>query len=281
MKRVHRKLGVLAALVLVLAAAMASARDEPGFQRVTIPLIEPGKPVPADPPVTGYVIAPAGRGPFPAVVLVHGCNGLDWDVPGRPGWVVLRNYGRRYAAHGYVALVLDSFAPRGVRDVCGRPLAVGPGRRAWDALSAARYLGTRADVDPKRLVLQGDSHGGWTALVTLETGRFNLPERFAAGIAWYPYCYPVRGFTAPLLVLIGDRDDWTPAERCTRMAATLQQSAAPPLELHIFPGATHGYDFPGPARTNRLGHFMAHDAAATAASWAAIDAFLAAHLRPS
>jgi dienelactone hydrolase len=50
------------------------------------------------------------------------------------------------------------------------------------------------------------------------------------------------------------------------------------VELKIFPGATHAYDFPLPARTNRLGHFMTYDAAATEASWRAIDAFLAAHV---
>ncbi|HEX6843180.1 MAG TPA: hypothetical protein VF113_16720 [Stellaceae bacterium] len=34
-----------------------------------------------------------------------------------------------------------------------------------------------------------------------------------------------------------------------------------------------------PARTTRLRHFMTDDAAATEASWQAIDAFLAAHVR--
>src|SRR5690349_20792704 len=38
-------------------------------------------------------------------------------------------------------------------------------------------------------------------------------------------------------------------------------------------------DFPLPARTNRLGHFMTYDAAASEASWQAVDVFLAAHVR--
>jgi dienelactone hydrolase len=155
---------------------------------------------------------------------------------------------------------------------------VSPRRRAWDAFSAARWLGARADIDKTHLVLQGDSHGGWTTLVALEVGKWPTPA-FAAGIAFYPFCYDVSGFTAPLLVLIGASDDWTPAARCTAMTKRLTAASAAGVELKIFPGATHAYDFPLPARTNRLGHFMTYDAAATEASWQAIDAFLAAHIK--
>ncbi len=49
--------------------------------------------------------------------------------------------------------------------------------------------------------------------------------------------------------------------------------------VRTFAGATHAYDFPLRARTNRLGHYMAYDPKATEESWAAIDAFLARHVR--
>ncbi|HZB91187.1 MAG TPA: prolyl oligopeptidase family serine peptidase, partial [Stellaceae bacterium] len=225
-----------------------------------------------DSAVTGYFFAPRGGGKVPAVVLMHGCNGYDWQVKGQPGWKLAKRYVERYVAHGYAALVLDSFEPRGVTNVCGQPMLVGPVRRAWDALSAARWLGTLGTVDRDRLVLQGDSHGGWTVLVTLEQGLWHLPEHFAAGIAFYPPCYAASGFTAPLLILIGDADDWTRAWRCRQMVDALHRAGDDEVVLRIFPGAYHAYDFPLPARTNRLGHFMRYDAAATAASWQAIDA---------
>ena len=174
---------------------------------------------------------------------------------------------RRFAAR-HVALI-SAAAPRGVATL--RPAQrVGPLRRAWDA-SAQPTILRRPDVDPNRLVLQGDSHGGWTTLLAIERGRFNLPEHFAAAIAFYPYCYPARGFTAPLLVLIGDHDDWTPAERCTDMVAKPgERRGGNELQLRVFLGATHAYDFPFPARTNRLAHYWRPTRPTR--GWSAIDA---------
>jgi dienelactone hydrolase len=270
----------LGAVVLCLCIRFGSAAAEPaesgpGFEKISIPLIEQGKPDMSDSAVAGYLFRPAGNGPFPAVVILHGCNGLDWRQPGQVGWVLLKGYAERYARHGYVALVLDSFEPRGIGNACGKPLTVSAVRRAWDAFSAARYLGRLGSVDKGRIVLQGDSHGGWTTLVALERGRWAEPSPFVAGIAWYPSCYEAKGFTAPLLILIGENDDWTPAAPCRRMTERLQHDrAGAETVLYTFPGATHAYDFPFPPRTNFLGHNMAFDAKATEASWQAIDAFL-------
>jgi dienelactone hydrolase len=179
----------------ILAGAGASwarpAADGRGFDTVSIPLIAAGKPDPADNVVTGYLFMPDGGGPFPAVVIMHGCNGLDWHVSGTPGWALARRYPVRYVAHGYAALVLDSFEPRGLGNICGNPAAVSQQRRAWDAVSAARWLGARGDIDARRLVLQGDSHGGSTVLATLEVRRGAGP--FAAGIASIPTVSRTRG----------------------------------------------------------------------------------------
>ena len=282
MARTLSILVVIAAIVVAGAGRSAArpAADEHGFDTVSIPLIADGKPDAADSAVTGYLFRPVGRGPFPAVVIMHGCNGLDWLVSGRPGWALAQRYAARYVALGYAALILDSFEPRGVGNACGSPMSVSPQRRAWDAVSAARWLGARQDIDKRRLVLHGDSHGGWTTLVALYVDRAPAPVPFAAGIALYPYCPEgAPGFSAPLLVLIGGRDDWTPATHCSAMVTHVARKGGSQVELKIFPGATHAFDFPLPARTNRLGHFMTFDAAATEASWQAIDAFLAAHVK--
>lgn len=283
----HRRFPALCVIAAMLAACLAAVgalarppAEETGFQAVSIPVIAEGRPDSGDSAVNGYLFAPEGGGRFPAVVLMHGCNGYDWHLPRQPGWAIAKTYAQRHVAHGYVALILDSFEPRGIDNACGQPMLVTPVRRAWDALSAARWLGALATVDRDRLVLQGDSHGGSTVLASLQAGLWHLPEHFAAGIAFYPYCQEVGGFSAPLLILIGDADDWTPSWRCRQMVDALQRAGTGgDIVLKIFPGAYHAYDFPLPARTNRLGHFMKYDAAATAASWQAIDAFLAEHLR--
>ena len=268
-------------LLLALLAGPAGAAEEP-FERLAVAQIA-GHPVADDPPVTGYLFTPAGAGPFAAMVLLHGCDGLGWETRARVSWTLQKSYAERHVAHGYAALVLDSFAPRHVDNVCGDGLRVSPQRRAWDAFAAAALLVQRGIADPARLVLQGDSHGGFTTLLALERGRFAPPQRFAAGIAFYPTCDSVthfaRGFVAPLLILIGEADDWTPAAPCRALAERLAQSGGPPLALHIFPDATHAFDFPLGPRVNRLGHHMQYDEAATAASWRSIDAFLAAQVQ--
>ena len=245
------------------------------FDKVTIVLLQQGKPDSADSAVDGYLFKPAGNGPFPAVILMHGCDGLEWERRQQATWQLLKGYAERYVSHGYVALVLDSFAPRHITNICGSGLIVSPRRRAWDAYSAASFLTSLGYVDRRRLVLQGDSHGGWTTLIALQKAEWGAPEHFAAGIAWYPYCPDSTAFVAPLLILIGEADDWTSADRCKRLFERLQnQPDAPPIVFRSFPGATHAYDYPYPTRVNPQGHHLAYDEAATAASWQAIDTFL-------
>ena len=76
-------------------------------------------------PVTIY--RPAGAGPFPFVVLLHGCGGLHreamWTSWVEPWADVLR-------AHGVGSAVVDSFAPRGVEQVCTGNVAAWAARRA-------------------------------------------------------------------------------------------------------------------------------------------------------
>jgi poly(3-hydroxybutyrate) depolymerase len=156
---------LLALACLLGGRALAQAPDAApvtGFEKLTIPLIAEGKPDKADSAVTGYLSRPPGAGPFPTVILLHGCDGLEWDRPKRAGWRLLAGYAERYRDHGYAALVLDSFQPRGVDNACGDPMTVSARRRAWDAYSAAAALVDQGIADRNRIVLQGESHGGWT-----------------------------------------------------------------------------------------------------------------------
>src|SRR5207253_6723 len=72
------------------------------------------------------LFAPAGAGPFPAVVVLHGCDGV-----GRHD----RLWARQLAAWGYVALIVDSFRPRGMITVCNHGMLVPPQLQALDAFN--------------------------------------------------------------------------------------------------------------------------------------------------
>ena len=59
--------------------------------------------------VAGTLFKPDGSGPFPAVVLLHGCGGI------RPHFV---QWAGAIRDMGYVALLVDSFRPRGISSIC-------------------------------------------------------------------------------------------------------------------------------------------------------------------
>jgi len=60
--------------------------------------------------LTGKLTKPEGQGPFPALVLLHACDGLREDV--YLPWM------KRLRTWGYVALLVDSFGPRGEFNLC-------------------------------------------------------------------------------------------------------------------------------------------------------------------
>ncbi|MFQ5852605.1 MAG: dienelactone hydrolase family protein, partial [Candidatus Binatia bacterium] len=148
---------------------------------------------------------PVGEGPFPAVVLLHGCSGI---VPHYGVWA------DRLAGWGYVALQVDSLKPRGETYICDKVFAISPFTRAKDAHAAKAYLAGLRFVRGEQIAVLGWSHGGWATLLTLNNSpnveRWSDP--FQAAVAFYPWCRgAIYHLDAPLLILIGERDDWTPA----------------------------------------------------------------------
>jgi len=223
-------------------------------------------------PVTVY--KPEGPGPFPFIVLLHGCGGLRaaamWSLWVEP-WAGL------FREHGIGTAVVDSFAPRGVEQVCNTGgVAAWPVRRADDAYSARAWLAEQPWADAGRLAVMGMSNGGRTVLAALRT-TVRHSERFVAGIALYPGCQSDTGstFNAPLLVLAGKGDTTTPVHFCERMKAG-QPAGAPELKLVVYSYAPHTFDMKLPDRTV-LGMKLGYDAEATADAQRQVIDFLAAH----
>jgi dienelactone hydrolase len=223
-------------------------------------------------PVTIY--KPEGAGPFPFVVLLHGCGGLKaramWTLWVEPWTGLLRE-------RGIGAAVVDSFAPRGVEQVCNTgSVAAWAVRRADDAYSARAWLAEQPYVDAKRLAVMGMSNGGRTVLAALRT-TVKHAERFVAGIALYPGCQTDTGsrFNAPLLVLIGRGDTTTPVRFCEQMKDA-QTAAGPELRLVVYAYAPHTFDMKLPDRT-LLGMKLGYDADATADARRQVVDFLTVH----
>jgi len=151
-----------------------------------------------------------GGAPYPAVVVLHGYNGMFGHS------AVIAD---RLSSWGYVTLAVDSLGPRvsGIANRCGRGLP----DQAFDAYAALRYLSQLDFVDPARVAALGQSMGAETALhaVDQDPAAQFFTERFRAVIAYYPYCdIPAATMTAPTLILIGEADETNPVERCREMS---------------------------------------------------------------
>jgi dienelactone hydrolase len=200
-------------------------------------------------PLKGFLFKPEGNGRHPAVIMMHGCGGA-YASSGKLG-DRHRMWGEYLAAHGYVVLLLDSFSSRGIVQLCTTRFAERPLKesdRVGDAYAALAYLRERADVDTKRVALLGWSHG---AGVTLDAITHKPEEGvgFSAAVAFYPGCSARNKRAdrfhpyAPLLVLIGEADDWTPALPCKQLTAAVA-ARGEAMRIVTYPGTYHDFDNP-------------------------------------
>ena len=84
----------------------------------------------------GYLVTPAGQGPFPAVLVIHENRGLN---------PYIEDVARRAAADGFLALAPDGLSPVGGypgNDDDGRSLqaSLDQGKLRTDMLNSARYV---------------------------------------------------------------------------------------------------------------------------------------------
>ena len=218
--------------------------------------------------LSAVLLTPDGPGPFPVVILLHGCSGV------RP---IQSQWADRLRSWGYAALILDSFSARGSVNVCAdanQPL-VTPRDRAGDALSAALYLRTLPKIDGTRVAVLGDSHGGSTAVwVTRVEYERLYPGLLAASVDYYGACGNAADHgSVPLLVLSGEADDWVPPSNCLAFGKQLKPNQ--PFEIHIYPGAVHMFDATNVnALTINEGHKMRYDYTAASDSFEHVRTFL-------
>jgi len=206
-------------------------------------------------------------GPYPAVVVLHGCGGISSHSA---------KIADQLGSWEYVALTVDSLGPRGIASGCGgRSLDL-----AFDAYAALHYLSQLDFVDAARVAVLGQSMGGSAALYAVERGLTAqyFDQHFRAAIAYYPNCLPGAWMTAPTLVLIGEADEWNQAEQCREMVKHARTDGAA-ISLIVYPGAHHAFDVvelkPG---TRALGHWVEYNEPAAKDAEEKARAFLAANL---
>jgi dienelactone hydrolase len=200
----------------------------------------------------GYWFETSVTEPRPAVISLHGCGGL-LDDKGR----LSRN---RFRVAEYLnvekihMLAVDSFTPRGERSICETPnrqRSIQHEDRRADVFAAMQWLASRPTVDKGRIAVVGYSNGGGAVLSLLDRtdkavqGQTIQPK---AAIAFYPPCTRYLQMwnyelSAPLLLMIGALDDWTPPQHCVDLHAKVKRAQpGAEFELIVYPESHHGFD---------------------------------------
>jgi carboxymethylenebutenolidase len=234
--------------------------------------------------IVGYLFKPAGAPPHPAIVLLHGrggpysvndnkdCTFVGRNVTSSCNAATLskrhRMWGEFWAARGVLALLPDSFGPRGVAHGFGRFTHGDPDRdatnektvRPLDAEGALAYLRARRDVADKPVFLQGWSNGGSTALNVMI--RQGAKPGFRAALAFYPGCGRLALLddkvttSAPVAMYLAEDDEEVSPTIC-RHVAQRSIDAGTAMTVTLYPGATHDFDDPGEKRQQVPGNVAA------------------------
>ena len=221
---------VIAIALMTAALLLKSQAEQIDIQHVTVNGTET---------ITATLYRPTGAGPFPAVVLLHGCAGT---LEKHAAWA------RSLVEWGYVALVPDSFSTRDVRRLCAA------GDDEWarfnvlrrdDARASIEYLQSRTEVDSDHIALLGWSYGGTITLDVLARNPDVQTVGYFAGVAIYPSCWQylqqhsgTYSSAVPVLILHGADDDWTLPEHCEELV----RQAANDVSMHLYDDALHDFD---------------------------------------
>ncbi len=209
----------------------------------------------------GYLVQPAGEGPFPAVLVVHENRGLN---------PYIEDVARRLAVEGFLALAPDGLAPVGGypgNDDDGRALqrSLDQGELRQDMLNSATFLKGHA-LSTGKLGVTGFCWGGGVANFLAVT----LGGELAAAVPFYgaaPTSEEVGKIRAAMLIHMAELDDrinamWPDFEAALKVNGVDYQQ-------HLYTGTRHGFHNNSTPR---------YDEAAAALAWERTVAFFGQHL---
>ena len=162
-------------------------------------------------------------------------------------------YLKRYYEDGFATLAIHSFKSRNVESTVGEQASVTTAMMVADAFAAIKKVSKDNRIDASKIGITGWSLGGGVALFTAwrPIQEALSPDiKFAAHLPIYPPCIAIPDefeFTeSPIHILIGEYDNWVPAEACTEFIGKMKDYGYDNAELTIYPQSHHSFDREGP-----------------------------------
>jgi carboxymethylenebutenolidase len=216
-----------------------------------------------DETVQGMLYTPAGKGPFPALIVIHEWWGLnDW----------VKEQASKLADQGYVTLAVDLYrgkvatTPEMAHEIMR---GVPEDRAKRDLHAAFAFLSAQLDVKKDRIGSIGWCMGGGYSLdVALQE------PTLAATVINYGHLATdteaLKKINAPILGLFGAQDHGIPPEDVKKFGATLDQLGKK-IDIKIYDDAGHAFENP-----NNKDGYRAADASD---AWNRTVSFLADNLK--
>jgi dienelactone hydrolase len=233
-----RLLSTLTALVFFAATFAAGA--------------QPAVPQQVDIPSSGGVLhaqlfKPDGTGPFPTVIALHGCGGLNGQSDRiQPRYL---DWAEQLLKAGNAVLLPDSYGSRELGPQCRvkerRVLA--RRERVADIMAARQWLLQQPWVSQDRISLIGWANGASALLwaVRPQLSPRKIEPDFRSAVAFYPDCRISSGLgwsaRVPTLVLIGASDDVSSPPACRQMVDGARGRSAL-ARIVVYPNAHHDFD---------------------------------------
>lgn len=189
---------------------------------------------------------PAGT-KVPAVVASHGSDGV------RSHYYDL--WAKELNAAGIAVFIVDSYKPRGFdQHTAATRNEQNATANISDALHALKLLATHPQIDAEKIFNIGWSTGGRVAMYGAFPAYLRSvvapPLKWAGSVALYPSGCQVRyrvenlgANPSPLLMLLGGKDNVTPAKQCVEYADKLK-ALGDNVDYHVFENAYHVFDRP-------------------------------------
>jgi len=184
--------------------------------------------------------------PFPCIVILTSSAGVQRHRE--------HYYAQALNDAGCAALIVDSFAGRGVRRTVADQSLVSATQMEGDAFAVLALLRADPRIDPGRIGVMGVSKGGGatlnTAIAVRQRWRDGFPHLFDLHVAICP------GATAqhrdptthdrPIYFMLAGRDDYTPAPLAVDYAQRMRAAGNGRIKVKVYGSAHHGWESIGP-----------------------------------
>ena len=155
---------------------------------------------------------------------------------------------------GTAALIIDSFAGRGVRRTVADQSLVSAAQMEGDAFAALALLRSDRRIDPERIGVMGVSKGGVAtlnaAIAVRQRWRGGFPHLFDLHVAICPGATAQHRDAAthgrPMFFMLAGRDDYTPASLAVEYATRMRAAGNERIKVKVYGSAHHGWESIGP-----------------------------------